>query len=182
MFNMWRENADERQQRSGYRGRRQPACDVHRGPDRRRCAGWASLAAVAAVIAVTGTTARSQPVFGVQDFDNAMKATGRNVRLVHDAITAGDFDTAKMRVARAREQLSPTVAFWRNTNEPEAVKLLREAIKTLDELDVSLSRGPIDVGAVVAAGTKVDAACQRCHAVYRDQDATSKAFVIKQRR
>jgi hypothetical protein len=40
-------------------------------------------------------------------------------------------------VARAREQLFPTVAFWRNNKEPAAEKLLREAVTALDELDAA---------------------------------------------
>ena len=62
------------------------------------------------------------------------------------------------------------------------MKLLREAVAALDELDGSLSTEPVNRAAAGAAATKVDAACQRCHAVYREQDAASKTFAIKQRR
>jgi hypothetical protein len=133
-------------------------------------------------MSLTAGIGRAQPVFSEQDLDTAMKAAGRHIGLAHTAIAAGDFEAAKIRVARVREQLFPTVAFWRNNKETEAVKLLREAVAALDALDGPLSREPIDRAAVVAAATAVDAACQRCHAIYRDQDPKSKAFMLKLRR
>ena len=132
-------------------------------------------------VALFAVAGRAQPVFSEQDFDRAMKAAGRYVGLAQTAIGAGDFETAKTRVARAREQLSPTVSFWRNHKDDEAVKLLREAVTALDDLDLSLSSQPVDRAAVGSAATNVDAACQRCHVVYREQDAASKAFALKKR-
>jgi hypothetical protein len=115
----------------------------------------------------------------VQDLERAMKSVGRNIGLAHRAIAAGDFETAKMRVARVRENLFPTVVFWRNRKETDAVTFLKQAITALDELDVVLSDTPVAAG---DAAARVDSACQRCHAVYRGQDAASKAFSLKERR
>ncbi len=146
---------------------------------RRRRHMWGLCIMAVAFLAAIG---RAQPVFSPEDLERAMKAVGRYVELTHSAIGAGDFETAKTRVARARNQLAPTIAFWRNNKEADAVKFLREAIAALDELDLSLSNEPIDRAAAGAAAKKVDAACQRCHAVYREQDPTSKKFVVKLRR
>jgi hypothetical protein len=110
-----------------------------------------------------------------------MKATGRNMELARAAIAAGDSETVQMRVARAREQLFPTVSFWRNRKDTEAVKLLRDAVATLDALDGSLSKQAQDVPAVKEALMKVDAACQRCHVAYREEDSASKSFRLKPR-
>jgi cytochrome c556 len=133
-------------------------------------------------VALLSASGRAQPVFSAQDLDRAMKAIGRFMGLVHGAIGAGDFEAAKTRVARAREQLFPTVAYWRNNKEAAAEKLLREAVTALDKLDVALSTQPPDPAAARAAAAKVDAACQGCHAQYREEDAASKTFSIKQRR
>jgi hypothetical protein len=117
----------------------------------------------------------------VQDLERAMKSVGRNIGLAHRAIAAGDFETAKMRVARVRENLFPTVVFWRNRKETDAATFLKQAITALDELDVVLSNTPVTAAAGDAAA-RVDSACQRCHAVYREQDAASKGFSLKERR
>jgi cytochrome c556 len=145
---------------------------------RRRCTWVACIL----VVALFSTSGRAQPVFSVQDLDRAMKAIGRFMGLAQSAIGTGDFEAAKTRVARAREQLFPTVAFWRNNKEAAAEKLLREAVTALDELDVALSTQPADAAAARAAAAKVDAACQRCHAQYREEDAASKTFSVKQRK
>lgn len=133
-------------------------------------------------VAFSAAIGRAQPVFTPEDLERAMKAVGRYIELTHSAIGAGDFETAKTRVARMRNQLSPTVAFWRNNKEADGVKLLRDAIAALDELDVSLSSESMNRAAVGAAAKKVDAACQRCHAVYREQDPKTKTFAVKLRR
>src|SRR5262245_9791294 len=64
---------------------------------------------MACLLALTLSAAAGagQPVFTPQDFERSMKAAGRHMELAHTAITAGDFETAKMRVARTREQVSP---------------------------------------------------------------------------
>jgi len=121
----------------------------------------------------------AQVVFSVDDLDKAMKAVGRNVALANAAIVAKDFEGAKVRVARAREQLSPTVSFWTNEKKPDAVKLVRAATAKLDALDRALSANPVDASAVGVAATELDAACQACHAVYREQDAATKTFRLK---
>jgi cytochrome c556 len=144
-----------------------------------RC-GWP--AAVAGVLCVIGVASgAAQPLFSARDLDTAMKAISRNMTLFATAVAARDIETAKMRVARAREQLFPTVAFWRNNNDPEAVKLLRQAVTELDELDVVLSADKVDDAAVRAAVAELDAACQRCHAIYRQEDAPGGTFSLKPR-
>jgi hypothetical protein len=136
----------------------------------------------ASIIALGAPVCLAQPLFTERDFEVAMKAVGRNAGLFHTAITGSDFETAKMRVARAREQLFPTITFWRTRNETEATRLVRDAIAALDELDVALSGDPADRAAVAAVLTKVDMTCQRCHDAYRQQDPTTKTYTIKRRR
>ena len=126
-----------------------------------------------------GSAGLAQVVFSVDDLDKAMKAVGRNVALANTAIVAKDFEGAKVRVARAREQLSPTVSFWTNEKKADAVKLVRAATAKLDALDRALSANPVDASAVGVAATELDAACQACHAVYREQDAATKTFRLK---
>lgn len=140
-------------------------------------------AAAAGLLCVLGVVSgAAQPLFSVRDLDTAMKAVNRNMTLFGTAVAARDIETAKMRVARAREQLFPTVAFWRNNKDAEAERLLRQAVAELDEVDVVLSADKVDDGAVRAAVAKLDAACQRCHAIYRQEDTGSGTFSLKPRR
>jgi cytochrome c556 len=126
-----------------------------------------------------GSAGLAQVFFSVDDLDKAMKAVGRNVGLANAAIASKDFDGAKVRIARAREQLSPTVSFWTNEKKADAVKLVRAATAKLDALDRALSANPVDASAVGVAAMELDAACQACHAVYREQDPATKTFRLK---
>jgi cytochrome c556 len=134
---------------------------------------------VCAWVLCAGSAGLAQVVFTVDDLDKAMKAVGRNVGLANAAIVSKDFEGAKVRVARAREQLSPTVSFWTNEKKADAVKLVRAATTRLDALDRALSANPVDASAVAGAAMELDAACQACHAVYREQDAATKTFRLR---
>ena len=120
-------------------------------------------------------------MFTVADLDSAMKAVGRYVDLATKAIASTDFETAKTRVARAREQLSTTFSFWILEKRPDAMKMVRNATTTLDDLDAVLSATPVDPSAVTAAVSRVDLACQACHAIYREEDAATGTFKLKPR-
>lgn len=49
----------------------------------------------------------------------------------------------------------------------------------MDELDAALSADPIDPTAVSALAKQVNASCEACHAIYREQDPTTKAYRLK---
>ena len=51
----------------------------------------------------------AQPLFTADDLDDSMKGVGRQFELVNWAVSAGDYEGAKVRVTRAREQLSATI-------------------------------------------------------------------------
>ena len=121
----------------------------------------------------------AQPIFTSDNLDEAMKGVGRQFAAVTTAIASKDFDTAKVRVARAREQLSPTTSFWRNNEREDAVRMVRDATAKLDDLDSVLSEVTIDAAASAAAARQVAAACQACHSVYREQDPTTNTFRLK---
>jgi hypothetical protein len=131
------------------------------------------------VVMCSASAALAQVVFTTDDLDRAMKAVGRNVALATTAIDSKDVAEAKVRVARAREQLSPTISFWQNGKRPDAMKMVREATARLDDLDTALSASPVDMARVTAAAAGVDRACQACHTVYREEDPAAKTFRLK---
>ncbi len=138
---------------------------------------WQTACAV--VVLGTGPMALAQPIFTADNLDEAMKGIGRQFGLVTAAITSKDFDTAKVRVARAREQLSPTTSFWKNNEREDAIRMVRDATARLDDLDSVLSAITIDPAAADAAAREVATACQACHTVYREQDPTTDTFRLK---
>jgi hypothetical protein len=137
---------------------------------------WVVSAGV--VVAAAGPLT-AQIVFTLNDLDKAMKGVGRNVALVDTAIASKDFETAKERIARARELLTPTLSFWRNEGRSDAQQMARAATARLDDLDALLSVSPVDRGQVGAAVALVEAACQACHAVYREEDPSTRTFRLK---
>ena len=137
--------------------------------------------ALAVGIVLVAFVCSAQLVFSERSLDSSMKVVGRNSALMRTALDGRDFETAKTRVARMRDTLFPTIIFWRNHQETEAVTLLKQVVTALDDLDVALSHTPVDSAAAAAAASKVDSACQRCHAVYRQQDPASKTFSVKER-
>lgn len=130
----------------------------------------------------TNASAQAQsqyPIFNQENFVSTMKTVGQNFGGVNQAVSAGDFESAKSRAIRAREQLATTITLWRQNKKDDAVTMLRSATQKLDELDTLLSKTPVDKDAAAAAVKQVGGTCQACHAVYREQDPTTKAFRFK---
>ena len=71
---------------------------------------WLAVCAIVVSIAVA---VLAQPIFTADDLDETMQGVGRQFALINQMIAASDFETAKVRVTRAREQLSPSISFWR---------------------------------------------------------------------
>ena len=136
----------------------------------------------AAMVLCTGAAVLAQdyPLFSADDLDEAMQGVGRQFSLLTRMVEAGDFEEAKVRVTRTREQLSPTITFWRKNDRDDAIGMIRAAAGRLDDLDVALSELTVAPAAVSAALAEVDAACQACHDVYREADpADAETFRLK---
>lgn len=132
------------------------------------------------VVAASLVTAQTvYPVFTAGDFVRTMKVAGQNFAAVRAELAKGDFEAAKPQLIRSREQLARTITFWRHQKRADAVQLLRDAVRKMDDLDAALSAPTIDPAAVTAVAKQVDIACEACHAVYREQDPTTKAFRLK---
>ena len=135
--------------------------------------------AVCAIAVSAGVAALAQPIFTADDRDETMQGVGRQFALINQMITASDFETAKVRVTRAREQLSPTISFWRKNQRADAVRMLKHVTGKLDDLDAALSEITIDPATVLAAASEVGSACNACHNVYREKDPESEAFSLR---
>src|SRR5262245_43594993 len=141
----------------------------------------AMVVCAVAFLTVVATAAgqTKYPIFTPANFIDTMKIVGVNFSAVNAAITKQDFPTAKEQLIRSRERLALTITFWRDRKKDDAIKLLREALAGMDELDTMLSASSIDGAAAGAAARKIGAACQGCHAAYREQDAGTRAYRFK---
>jgi cytochrome c556 len=134
---------------------------------------WTIVAAAATAQQV------AYPIYTQDDFVKTMKSVGQNFGAIGPALTANDFEAAKGRVVRSREQLATTVTFWRDHKKDDAIKMWRAAIAKMDELDTALSAETVDKDAASALVKAVGAACAACHAQYREQDPATKAYRLK---
>jgi hypothetical protein len=112
-------------------------------------------------------------------FVENMQAAGRNYEAVTKFVAAGDHESAKAQLTRAREQLAITITFWRDRQKDDAVRMLREALNGMDGLDAALGASRVDPAVLKEASARVDAACNACHSVYREQDPATKAYRLK---
>jgi cytochrome c556 len=119
------------------------------------------------------------PIFTVDHFLSAMKTVGQAYGAVNVSIAKQEIEDSKAYLAISRDRLATTITFWRDQKKDDAIKMLRETLAKMDELDVALSAEKLDAAAASAISKQIGAACETCHAVYREQDPGTKAFRIK---
>jgi hypothetical protein len=148
------------------------------GPIRLALTG--AVAALATVtLAVTAAAQTKYPIFTPTNFVDTMKTVGVNFAAVNAAVANKDFATAKAQLIRSRERLALTITFWRDRKKDDEVRILRDALARMDDLDALLSANPIDATAAGAAVKQIGANCQACHAANREQDPSTHAYRFK---
>ena len=108
-----------------------------------------------------------------------MQLLGRNFGGVNASLAKGDFETAKAQNVRSRELLAITITYWRDRQKDDAVKILRDTLTKMDELDTALSAEKVDPAAVTGIAKQIGANCGGCHGKYREQDPATKAYHFK---
>jgi cytochrome c556 len=119
------------------------------------------------------------PIFTADHFVAAMKTVGQAFAAVEMSLKRNETDDAKAYLAISRDRLATTITFWRDRNKDDAIKMLRDALARLDELDTALSAEHVDQAAVAASVRQASATCERCHAGYREQDPVTNAYRFK---
>ena len=140
-----------------------------------------SLAAVALFLAVGSALAQKPryPIYTADHLHDAMKTVGLAFGLAENAIAKNDFENAKDYLIRARDQVAPSITFWRDRKLDDAVAMLRDTLKKMDALDAAMSAETVDARAVAGLARQAAASCETCHAKYREQDPTTKAYRVK---
>jgi hypothetical protein len=157
-----------------------------RASDRLQQSGWiratltgALWVLVTVALAVTAAAQTKYPIFTPTNFIDTMKTVGLNFSAVNTAIAGKDFPTAKAQLIRSRERLALTITFWRDRKKDDEVRILRDALSRMDDLDTLLSADPVDAVAAGAAVKQIGANCQACHAANREQDPSTHAYRFK---
>ena len=145
--------------------------------------GRLATVAVLALLAVAGAALagaqpRPYPVYNEYHLDRTMKLVGRNFEGARQALAAADFETAKALFTRTREQVAVSITYWRHNERDDGIRMLREVLDGLDDLDAALSRPPIDTARAGELAAIADAACQTCHGVYRTQDPDTGDYSV----
>ena len=112
------------------------------------------------------------PIFTAEQFVSAMKTVGQAFTAVNASLGRNEFEDSKAYLAISRDRLATTITFWRDRKKDDAIKMLRNTVNRMDDLDVALSADTIDAAVVAARVKQVGAACQACHAIYREQSLT----------
>jgi hypothetical protein len=136
---------------------------------------------IVGVAAAPGASAQKNPYrsYSEAKFVDNMQTAGRNYAAVTDLLAKREYEPAKAQLTRAREQLAITITFWRDRNKDDAVKLLRDALRAMDDLDAALSADTLQSSEIGGAATRVTGACEACHSLYRDQDPATRAYRVK---
>ena len=139
--------------------------------------------AVLAVMVASGgaTSAQKNPYrnYTEEKFVQNMQSADRNYAAVKAFVAKTDYESAKAQLTRAREQMALTITFWRDAKKDDAVAMLRKALNSMDDLDVAMSPERVDPAAVAGASERINAACQACHAAYRERDPSTKAYRVR---
>ena len=138
------------------------------------------LSAIVTFVLVAAASAQTKyPIFTPDNFVDTMKTVGVNFSAVNTAVANKDFATAKAQLIRSRERLALTITFWRDRKKDDAIKILRDALAKMDDLDTLLSANPVDPVATSASVKQIGAACQGCHVAYREQDSSTHSYRFK---
>jgi hypothetical protein len=141
----------------------------------------ASLLALALAGLSTAAMAQEKPypVFTADQFVSAMKTVGQAFAAVNASLAKNEVEDSKAYLAISRERLATTITFWRDRQKDDAISLLKAALTKMDDLDATMSLPSVDAVAVAAAAKQVQSSCQPCHALYREQDPSTKAYRLK---
>ena len=139
-------------------------------------AGALGLFLAASVTA--GQEERPYPIYTPDHFVAAMKTVGQAYALVNSSVAKNDVAEAKAFLAISRDRLATTITLWRDRKKDDAVRMLRNVLAKMDELDAALSADTLDRAAANGIGKQVETDCATCHQTYREQDPVTKAYRI----
>ncbi len=132
----------------------------------RHFVGYAAALSVA--LGSAALVAQSK-VTTAEELDKVMKKASA-FRQVDKAVQSNNAADAKAQLAIVKAAVLESQSFWVTHKKDDAVKMNRESLAKLDELEKVLSTGSLDVAAATAAFKQAGGACRACHQEYRIED------------
>ena len=130
------------------------------------------MTAAAVAVACTGAVI-AQKVSSVEDLDKVMKQASA-FRQVDKAIQSNNAADAKAQLAIVRQAVQDSQSFWIEHKKEDAVKLNRESLAKIDELEKVLSAGTLDIATATAKFKETGGSCRSCHQIYRVEDENNQ--------
>jgi cytochrome c556 len=132
----------------------------------RRFVGCAAAlgVALASAVLVAQTTVKT-----AEELDKVMKKASA-FRQVDKAVQSNNAADAKAQLAVVKAAVLESQSFWLTHKKDDAVKMNKESLAKLDELEKVLSAEKLDVAAATAAFKQAGGACRSCHQQYRVED------------
>ena len=132
----------------------------------RRLIGYAvTLSVVLGGAAIVAQSKVTTP----EELDKVMKKASA-FRQVDKAVQSNNAADAKAQLAIVKAAVLESQSFWVTHKKDDAVKMNKESLAKLDELEKVLSTGTLDVAAATAAFKQAGGACRACHQQYRIED------------
>lgn len=113
-----------------------------------------------------------------EQLDKIMKQAQPAMGAMNKAAKAGDFAEMRKNLTTAKEAVLVSQSFWVEHKKEDAVKMNKDTLAKMDELEKALATEPVDAAKVTAAMQEVGAACRACHKQYRATDAENN-FILK---
>ena len=134
------------------------------------------MTAAALAVACTGVMI-AQKVSSADDLDKVMKRAGA-FRQVDKAIQSNNAADAKAQLAIVKQAVQQSQSFWIEHKKEDAVKLNKESLAKLDELEKTLSAQPFDIATATAKFKETGGSCRSCHQQYRAEDENNN-YILK---
>lgn len=135
------------------------------------------LVYTAALCVLWSGAVTAQKVTTAVDLDSVMKKASA-FRQVDKAIQSNNAGDAKAQLAVVRQAVLDSQAFWITHKKDDALKMNKDALAKIDELEKVLSTGTLDVAAATAKFKETGGACRSCHQQYRVEDANNQ-YMLK---
>jgi len=104
-----------------------------------------------------------------EELDKVMKKASA-FRQVDKAVQSNNAADAKAQLAIVKAAVLESQSFWVTHKKDDAIKMNKESLAKLDDLEKVLSTGTLDVAAATAAFKQAGGACRACHQQYRIED------------
>ena len=145
-------------------------------------AAFSRSAAAAAVILLACSAAimnaQNAKVTTPEELDKVMRKAGPAMQGIQKALRSSASVDAKTQLVELRQAILDSQQFWIEKKREDAVKMNKDTLAKIDELDKSLGASGTDPEAATTALKQVGASCRTCHQKFRTTDAEEN-YILK---